>query len=140
MQLIELHEGRSNRLYKDSRDIWTIGIGHNIQEQGLSDKVIDIIFGEDLEGVIADCETLSWWHRMDWVRQCAVVDLVYNMGMPVFRRFRQTIAYLERSEYDLAGDEILRGSRPDGKSHYYAQVGPRAVRISRMLKTGAWEL
>lgn len=137
-QLIELHEGRERNMYKDSRGIWTIGIGHNIQERGLSDAAIDFIFHEDIADVVDDCQTFHWFDNLDEVRQAAVIDMVFNMGLSVFRGFRRTIAYLENGEYDLAGSEILRGSRPDGKSHYYAQVGQRAVTISRMLKTGAW--
>lgn len=139
MDLIEFHEGRERKLYKDSRGIWTIGVGHNIQERGLSDAAIDFIFTEDLEDVLQDANTFPWFASLDPVRQAAIIDMLFNMGLTVFRRFRRTIAYIQRGEYDRAGEEILRGSRPDGKSHYYAQVGPRAVRISNMLKTGEWQ-
>ena len=139
MDLIEFHEGRERKLYKDSRGIWTIGVGHNIQERGLSDAAIDFIFTEDLEDVLQDANTFPWFASLDPVRQAAIIDMLFNMGLSVFRQFRRTIAYIQRGEYDRAGEEILRGSRPDGKSHYYAQVGPRAVRISNMLKTGEWQ-
>lgn len=139
MEMIERHEGRERFLYKDSRGIYTIGIGHNIQYNGLSDAAIDFIFQEDIAEVLQDAQTFPWFGALDPVRQAAIIDMLFNMGLPVFRQFRKTIAYMSRGEYDSAGEEILRGSRPDGKSHYYAQVGPRAVRISKMLKTGEYQ-
>ena len=136
--LLALHEGREKYPYKDTRGILTIGIGHNLQE-GLSDEAIDFIFEEDLSNKLQDAETLPWFDELDEVRKAAILDMLFNMGLPTFRRFRRTIDFMAAGMYTEASEEILRGSRPDGKSHYYAQVGKRAERISAMLRTGEWQ-
>lgn len=137
--LIARHEGVRNQMYKDSKGIETIGIGHNLREP-ISDKAVSQIFQDDLDIVLADVRRVFlWFDELDDVRQAAVIDMVFNMGLPTFQKFRNTISFLERGEYISAAAEILRGSGPGGKSRYYDDVGVRAERISRMLETGEWQ-
>ena len=137
--LLELHEGKRNRMYLDSKGIETIGIGHNLRDVPLSDAAVSQIFQDDLDDVIREAHnSFPWFVRLDEVRQAAICDMLFNMGLPTFKTFKRTIGYLENSQYVDAGQEILRGSNPDGKSRYYHDVGRRAERISMMLQTGLW--
>lgn len=138
--LIRRHEGYRNDMYKDSKGIWTIGVGHNLEEHGLSDAAVDFILEEDLQMVIDECrKKLKFFRDLDEVRQAAIIDMVFNMGMPTFLTFKKTIRFIEQGLLHSAANEMLRGSSPDSKSKWYSQVGPRALRISEMMKTGEWQ-
>lgn len=135
--LLRRHEGVKNTAYKDSKGIWTIGIGHNLNEP-ISDLAVSRIFQDDLDSVVAEIQrNFSWFDRLDEVRQAAIIDMVFNMGMPTFSTFRKTIRFIEQDNWYEASREILRGSR-GGRSQYAIDVGPRADRISQMLETGEW--
>ena len=136
--MLRLHEGVKNTAYKDTKGIWTIGVGHNMEEP-ISNAAVSQIFQDDLNIVIAEAESkLSWFSDMDEVRQAAIIDMLFNMGMPTFLKFKKTIGYLQEGDYESASAEILVGSGPGGKSRYYHDVGKRAETISQMLMTGEW--
>ena len=136
--LLRGHEGVRNVLYKDSKGIETFGIGHNAHEP-ISEAAISQIFQDDLTNVLGELNmNFSWFSGMDDVRQAAIIDMVFNMGMPTFSEFRKTIGFMEAGDYWNASKEILRGSGPGGMSRYYADVGVRAERISQKLETGEW--
>ena len=55
------------------------------------------------------------------------------------KTFKKTLGFMEAGEYDLAADELLRGTGEGGKSRYYVDVGQRAEEISEMIRTGQWQ-
>ena len=137
--MLRHHEGVRNVAYQDTKGIWTVGVGHNLNEP-LSDAAVSQIFQDDLTNVIIEAENaFPWFHELDEVRQAAVIDLLFNMGLPTFLTFVNTITHIAGGRFDEAGDELLRGSAPGGISWYYHDVGRRAETISRMLKTGEWQ-
>ena len=89
------HEGDRNKRYKDSKGIWTIGIGHNIESMGLpddikmfeqtngwiTDEMINRLFATDISTAISDCETV--YPKFDQFPdhiQIALVDIMFNFG------------------------------------------------------------
>lgn len=139
LDMVKLHEGERLDLYQDSKGIYTIGVGHNLEEKGISPAVSSLMLQEDLGEALDDASKLSWFDNLNEPRQAAIVDLIFNMGLPTFLKFRNTISLLEAGDYEAAGDELLVGTGPGGKSRYYADVGIRAERISNMIKTGEWQ-
>jgi len=62
-------------------------------------------------------------------RQVAFANLVYNMGVGTFSRFKRAIAAAQAGSWWLCADELER-------SKWYTQVGQRAVRIVAMIREG----
>lgn len=139
--LVSAHEGgHMLKMYEDSKGILTVGVGHNIEERGISQAVSELMFEEDLQITVDECsQRFSWFNDMGEVRQAAIVDMVFNMGMPTFRTFTNTISYLSNRSYLSASMEMLRGTGPEGKSKWYNDVGSRALTISKMVETGEWQ-
>jgi GH24 family phage-related lysozyme (muramidase) len=105
--LLIKHEGFRNHLYKDSRDKWTIGIGHNIDDLGLKDKFINEVFYDDIDDHVKFLSSFEWFHALDENRQCALIDLAYNVGDKNFENFVEMIKALESKNMDKASQEIL---------------------------------
>jgi lysozyme len=122
-------EGRRNRPYTDSVGKLTIGIGHNLTDNGLSDAAVDFVFDEDLAIVFVELDQyLPWWREMDEPRQAVLTNMCFNMGIKVLLTFEHTLAAMQRGDYQAAADEMAN-------SKWAEQVGPRATRLITMMRT-----
>lgn len=124
-------EGEKLHMYKDSVGIWTIGVGHNIEERGISRTVSRLMLQEDVDEVLKDCARLDYWSSLDATRRLVVADMVFNLGITRFLRFSLLNAALAIRDYNLAAFEMK-------DSKWYRQVGRRAVRLVEAMKTGVW--
>lgn len=125
---LSLEEGRESKMYRCPAGYNTIGIGHNLDANGIGDKAIDTIFEEDLEKVVKELdEKLSWWRETPDNVQIVLVDLTFNMGMPRLLKFKNTLRLIKRGEYERASYALL-------KSLYAKQVRNRANRNAVLLR------
>lgn len=124
-------EGERLDMYKDSVGIWTIGVGHNIQERGISKAVSRLLLKEDIQSVVDDCGTLNYWHTLGSVRQLVIADMVFNLGLSKFLKFPALNAALAIEDYNLAAAEMK-------DSKWFVQVGRRAVKLCEAMITGDW--
>jgi len=155
-QLI-LHEGLKLRPYKCPANKWTIGVGRNLEDVGLSKdeqfklfgtsnlnrkEVIDgllargitkeqalYLLDNDIENCTADVKRFPWFESLDPVRQKVIIDMRFNLGLAGLMRFKRMILALEQGDYDRAGEEMK-------DSKWYSQVGIRGRRLVKMMKTG----
>jgi lysozyme len=97
---------------------------------GLSDGEIDHLLHNDIERAAADIEReMPWATRLDPVRFRVLVNMAFNMGMGRLNTFQHFLQALEAGRYELAAAEMLH-------SKWAAQVGPRAERLEKMMRTG----
>lgn len=128
-ETITRHEGSRLQMYQDSLGIWTIGVGHNIQEKGISPQVMELMLDEDLEEAISELKrSVSFFSKMPQQVQEALVNLSFNMGIPRLMQFKKTLALLREGDFESAADELL-------DSRYAEQVGRRALEIADMIRT-----
>ncbi|HEX8106695.1 MAG TPA: glycoside hydrolase family protein [Kofleriaceae bacterium] len=135
---LERDEGKRSKVYKDSRGILTIGIGRNLQDRGLSDDEILYLLKND---IAEHCELLDrhlpWWRNMDEVRQRALANMAFNLGVgpsdeqPTghLLTFKNTLAAMARGDYEAAANGM-------SSSAWAQQVGIRATRLVEMIRTG----
>jgi len=121
-------EGLRLKPYKDSVGVLTIGIGHNLT-RGISEVAAMFIFREDVTDARHEAETLPFYASLDDVRKDVIVNMVFNMGLPTFKRFKKMIAALEAKDYTEASKQMLA-------SKWASQVGKRAVRLSKEMAEG----
>ena len=124
-------EGEKLDLYKDSVGILTIGVGHNIEEKGISKRVSRLMLDDDILEVIADTLRLEYWNKLDSVRQLIVADMVFNLGVSRFLKFKKLNAALQIGDYLLSAHEMK-------DSRWYRQVGRRAEKLHAAMLSGEW--
>lgn len=124
-------EGERLDLYKDSVGIYTIGVGHNIEEKGVSKAVSRLMLKEDIQDVVNDCRKLPYWNDLDSVRQLVVADMVFNLGFTRFLGFVNLNRALSIQDYVLAPVEMK-------DSKWFRQVGRRAIKLCKAMSTGEW--
>lgn len=129
-QLIERHEGRRNKPYKDTVGKLTIGVGFNLDDVGLLDDEIDVILRMRLGKLWAVLSTkLPYFNSLVLARQIVLLDMAFNLGIEGLLKFKQTLAAVAAGSYSVAADRML-------DSKWAVQVGGRATRLATMMETG----
>ena len=117
--------------YLDTKNKVTIGIGHNLTDRGLSDRVRGLVFQEDLlesyEDAIGTFGVVGF-SRFGEARQLAILNMIFNLGLTKFLGFKKTIAAIKLEQWDSAADHAK-------DSLWYKQVGERGDRVTEMLRT-----
>lgn len=127
---LEKHEGCVLRPYRDSVGKWTIGIGRNLSDNGISrDEALHM-----LDNDIADCETdldreLPWWRQLNEVRQEVLCEMCFNLGITRLLGFVNTLAAMRNRDY-------VGASRHMKRSKWAGQVGARADDLAELMRTG----
>lgn len=125
-QLI-LHEGWKNKPYKCTAGKKTIGVGRNIDDNGLSDDEIDLLLNNDIGRCILELNVnLPWWSTKPEAAQHVLLDMCFNIGITRLLGFKKTLLLIYQNKYSDAASEIL-------KSKWATQVGQRAINLSKML-------
>lgn len=128
-QLIE-HEGERLTVYNCPAGFPTIGVGRNLIGTGISRAESRMLLDADIRRCIEQAVVnFSWFEALDEVRQRAIVDLIFNMGIGKLKTFTVTLSCFARRDYANAADALV-------KSQWYGQVGQRAKRIVAMVRTG----
>lgn len=132
-QLI-LHEGCDLKPYKDSLGTLTIGVGRNLQARGINTDEALMLLRNDISATItAVRKEMPWTVALDDVRQRVLCDMAFNMGIAGLLEFKQTLAAVKAGDYGKAADMML-------DSRWASQVGERARRLARMMRTGKDEI
>ena len=128
--LIVKHEAKRKKPYLCTANKTTIGIGRNLDDKGLSDNEIELLFLNDYKDAVKTCSILfSNFSTIDLKRQAALIDMAFNLGHTRFRKFKKLINAVEYYKWSEAAIEAK-------DSDWYHQVGERGVRIVSILETG----
>lgn len=111
----------------------TVGVGRNIAESGLglSEDEIDYLLKNDIKRCKQELTALSWFTDLDSVRQDALINLCFNLGMTRLMRFKNAMAAMAEGNYEKAADEFM-------DSKWATQVGSRADEVTEMVRTGRY--
>jgi len=133
IETLKRHEGVKDTLYKCTADKWTIGVGRNLEDVGLSEDEIDYLLQNDIERTKNLIERyMPWYNDLDEVRQEALINFVFNVGIGTAMKFKNAMAALEAHDYDTAAIEMM-------DSNWAKQVGNRAIEVTKMIRTGEYQ-
>lgn len=117
-------------MYRDTRGFASIGVGRNLDAKGLHPDEIALLLQNDINEAIGELDrVVSWWRKLDAVRQKVMVDMMFNLGAGKLRQFSNTLAAIQDGRWKDASRHMLA-------SRWAAQVGSRAARLARMMRTG----
>lgn len=123
-------EGVRLKVYLDSRGIATIGVGRNLRDVGISEGEALALLEADIARTTADLDrTIPWWVTLDEVRQRVLMNMAFQLGAAGLLGFHQTLAMVRAGDYAGAAREMLI-------STWAEQTGPRAQRLSNMMRDG----
>lgn len=149
--LITKHEGFRRLVYHDSRGKSTIGIGFNLndptaaatcQAHGLDLQALmngTAISLSDAQAVMADqilnakfeaLKLIPNFNTLPDNAQAVVVDMLFNMGLPVFSEFHGTIAALKAGNCQQASLQMKN-------SAWYHEVGSRGLEDVSLMESAS---
>jgi len=129
IEWIKYHEGFRAFPYKCPAGFLTIGIGRNIEQNGISMEEAEYLLRNDLDRCQKELYRFSWYSEQPRAIREALVNMCFNLGLPRLLGFKRMIAALERKDYTQAAIEAL-------DSNWAAQVGQRAKDIALMIREG----
>jgi lysozyme len=130
--------------YPDTKGIWTIGIGHNMQvdpnmsgsidqykQTGITADQAYALFETDYNKALDNLnQSLPWTQNLDEPRQSVLIDLTFNMGIGGLLEFHNTLHSIQNGNYQDAVNRLKVSS-------WYGEVGPkRADPLLQILLTG----
>jgi lysozyme len=143
-QFITKHEGMEYMPYKCPSGRWTIGIGHNYQDNPLPydidnylrehgkilDDHIDRLLFMDVSRATEDCKSLfPKWDTFSHNRQMALIDFLFQLGKTKASKFKKTIICINAEGWDDAARHLQN-------SLWYTQVPRRAREVIKLIKEG----
>jgi len=129
-RMLVVHEGYELFPYKCTAGKLSIGVGRNLDDNGLSHDEVYFLLSADMKRVHVELSQFGWfWFEgMNYVRQSAIADMCFNLGLPRFLQFKNMIKALEVGDYETAAEEMLN-------SKWASQVGSRAIELSMMVRS-----
>jgi lysozyme len=140
-ELLIYNEGRSGYAYQDSRKVWTIGVGRNVDNRhpnaklrgpGLRDSEIDLMLDNDIEdyaGLLS--HALPWFAELDEARQAVLVDMCHQLGFWGLLKFENMLSALAQNHFSDAAAELQN-------SLLHKQTPERTERNRQILLRGKW--
>lgn len=127
-------EGVILHAYQDHLGYWTIGAGRLIDERrggGISYAEAMFLLSNDVHRVELEViNRMPWVMALDEVRQVAVLNLAFNLGINGLAKFGNTLSALQRGDWPAAANGLRN-------SLWYRQVAKRrSERIIGMLLSG----
>lgn len=129
--MLQRHEGLRLKPYKCTAGKVSIGYGRNLDDMGISEVEAMVLLRHDIERCYDELNVFSWFADLDQVRQEALVDMLFNLGLPTFLEFKKTLKFVAEGKYSQAAEEMLRSKWAD-------QVGDRAKELAYMMDTGCY--
>jgi lysozyme len=128
-QLIR-HEGLRLLPYRDTVGLLTIGCGRNIEARGITEAEAMFLLDNDIDLCVRQLTAkFIWFQELDSIRQRAMVDLCFNMGIAGLSNFRTALAAMGRDDFDAAANAFQ-------DSAWFRQVKSRGPRVVHMIRTG----
>jgi lysozyme len=131
---LRLDEGLRLQPYKDSLGYLTIGYGHlidPIKGGGISENVAKVMLGEDVVSTLSSLQPFAWFQSQDPVRQCALVNMAFNLGVAGLLHFPKFLMDMGNKDYASAVSELIG-------TPWQQETGERADRIIALIQTGVW--
>ncbi|HXP82553.1 MAG TPA: glycoside hydrolase family protein [Verrucomicrobiae bacterium] len=135
LQQIVRDEGCVLHAYQDSMGFWTIGSGILIDARkggGITQEESDYLTKNRI-GLAARALTFyPWYQTLDEVRQAAVLNMAYNLGVEGLLKFSKMLSAIESQDWNRAAVEMLN-------SEWATQVKDRAKRLADQIRFGTWQ-
>jgi len=126
------HEGLRLYPYKDTKGKLTIGVGRNIEDNGINEQEAMYMLENDIERSRKELENnLPFFNTLNKARQDVLINMCFNMGITSFLEFEKTFEYIEAGDFEAASIEML-----DSKWAKKDVGESRSNELSQQMKTG----
>jgi lysozyme len=131
---LKRHEGVKLKPYKCSAGKLTIGVGKNIEDNGITLEEAEYLLQNDIAEARSQLlNSFPWMSTLNDARISAMINFTFNVGIGTVKKFKNALEHLKNREFDEAATEMLN-------SRWSEQVGARSKEIADQIRTGKWEI
>jgi lysozyme len=124
------HEGLRLFPYKDSVGKLTIGVGRNLEDQGITEEEALYLLGNDILQAASDLgKAFPVVFALSQDRYEVLVNMAFNLGISRLSKFKRMWAAIEIGDFNKASEEMLT-------SKWAVQVGSRATELAEIMRYG----
>lgn len=124
------NEGKRSHPYRDSKGIWTCGVGWNMQETEMCEAAIIAQLNYQINIALKDAKILfPNFASLPEVVKIALADMAFNLGRGRLSSFVKMRRAISKLDYQAAAMEAL-------DSIWAKDVGSRAYRIAHAIESG----
>ena len=123
IEQLKRHEGVELKPYRDTEGLLTVGVGRNLDHNGIRMVEADFMLMNDIKDCMEEAQTYHWYKDLSPARKAVIINMLFNLGKPRFDKFIKFQSALAEGLYDKASTEML-------DSRWAKQVGKRAVELS----------
>lgn len=134
VEQLKRHEGFRAHVYTDTTGHKTIGYGFNL-DAGINERNAEALLQSQLAEIWLQCneEFKRFWFRLSHARQGVIIDMVFNLGMRGFLKFKKMIKAIEDLDDEAVVAEML-------DSKWAHQVKGRAWELADQWRDNEWQL
>ncbi len=125
------HEGLRLKPYRCTSGKLTIGIGRNLDANGISQTEAFMLLEHDIlqceMQILAEIPKI--YLQLDEVRKSVLLNMCFNLGIGGLLEFNNTLAYVAAGDWERAANGMLA-------SKWAKQVGRRAIELSELMRKG----
>ena len=98
---------QNGRIYID-----TLPIAKQVFPNPLTDADVQLLLTDDLRRTATEARGVfpKVWGQLDGARKEAIIDVLYNLGLPHFKQFEKFIGDVKRQDWQSAGNELLKSA------------------------------
>ena len=109
----------------------SIGVGRALDTNGITAAEASYLLDNDIDRVNAALYAYPWFRALNDVRQNALINMGFNLGVAGLLEFHDMIRYLSE---DPPRWSLVAAAMVD--SEWFRQVGARAARLAQEMLTG----
>jgi lysozyme len=122
------HEGLKLKPYYCPAGKLSIGVGRNIEDNGISEDEAMYMLNNDIFRCIEELETIfDDFSELPENIQIALIDMIFNLGKTRFLKFKKMIQAIKDKDFKKASEEAKN-------SHWCGQVGKRCDDVVEMMR------
>ncbi len=126
-------EGLKLKPYHDSVGKLTIGVGRNLDDDGISITEATAMLAADIQNTVAEVQqAFPWSAALDPVRLGALQNLAFNLGIAGLKQFVKFLAAMQSGDWAAAGRELVNSTADH-------QEPLRIQRLVAQIQTGVWQ-
>lgn len=108
LELVKKHEGFRSEPYRCTAGYLTVAFGKRVDYLNVDKETGEKWCLEDLKKLDSRLRIVFQWYKdSPKMIKAVVLDLVYQLGIKGFSRFKKSIYLLETEQYEEAAEELL---------------------------------
>jgi len=126
-ELLIRHEGFRLKPYRCTAGKLTIGVGRNLDDNGITEDEAMYMLECDIFRAIEDLRKIFNYDCLPIKARIILIDMMFNLGLSRFKSFKKMIKAVNDKDYKEAAEQML-------DSKWAEQVGQRALDLAFMMK------